>query len=390
MSGSATAVVVATGSETYFGSMASQLTGKAPFTSFDLGVKSITYLLIRFMLIMVRVIFLVSGFTKGDWWDALLFGLSVAVGLTPEMLPVVVAGNLAKGAAAMARNKVVVKRLHEIQNLGAMDILCTDKTGTLTEDRIILEEHLDINGNPDKSVLDYACLNSYHQTGLTNLLDAAILQHTEHSHMIDRYAKLDEIPFDFNRRRMSVVLREPEGDHLLVCKGAVEELLDICTHVYEQGQIVLFTSARAAKAQRLAREMNEDGLRVLAVACKVCKDVGLRTEAVLLGDAVDALTDQRLAEIAELTNVFAKINPLQKARIVRVLKSRGHTVGFMGDGINDAVPLKEADVGISVDTAVDIAKEAADMIFLEKTDPDGQNLVYPQIRGVAVNSTKIA
>ncbi len=370
--------------------MASQLTGKAPFTSFDLGVKSITYLLIRFMLIMVRVIFLVSGFTKGDWWDALLFGLSVAVGLTPEMLPVVVAGNLAKGAAAMARNKVVVKRLHEIQNLGAMDILCTDKTGTLTEDRIILEEHLDINGNPDKSVLDYACLNSYHQTGLTNLLDAAILQHTEHSHMIDRYAKLDEIPFDFNRRRMSVVLREPEGDHLLVCKGAVEELLDICTHVYEQGQIVLFTSARAAKAQRLAREMNEDGLRVLAVACKVCKDVGLRTEAVLLGDAVDALTDQRLAEIAELTNVFAKINPLQKARIVRVLKSRGHTVGFMGDGINDAVPLKEADVGISVDTAVDIAKEAADMIFLEKTDPDGQNLVYPQIRGVAVNSTKIA
>lgn len=257
ISGSATAVVVATGSETYFGSMASQLTGKAPFTSFDLGVKSITYLLIRFMLIMVPVIFLVNGFTKGDWWDPLLFGLSVAVGLTPEMLPVVVAGNLAKGAAALARNKVVVKRLHAIQNLGAMDILCTDKTGTLTEDRIILEEHLDINGNPDKSVLDYACLNSYHQSGLTNLLDAAILQHTEHSHMIDRYAKLDEIPFDFNRRRMSVVLREPEGDHLLVCKGAVEELLDICTHVYEQGQIVPFLPH--AQPRRSASPADERG-----------------------------------------------------------------------------------------------------------------------------------
>ncbi|CAH8770613.1 magnesium-translocating P-type ATPase [Paenibacillus dendritiformis] len=427
ISGTATAVVIATGSDTYFGSMASHLTGKAPLTSFDLGVKSITYLLIRFMLIMVPVIFFINGFTKGDWWDALLFGLSVAVGLTPEMLPVVVAGNLAKGAATMARNKVVVKRLHAIQNLGAMDILCTDKTGTLTEDQIVLEQHLDINGNPDKSVLEYACLNSYHQTGLSNLLDAAILKHTEYSHMINRYTKLDEIPFDFNRRRMSVVLRASQEEHLLVCKGAVEEVLDICTHVYEHGQIIPLTADQADKAQRLAREMNEDGLRVLAVAmkrtpsrdepygipdeqnlvlvgcltfldppkpsaqeairaladngvnvkvitgdnaavaCKVCRDVGIRTEAVLLGEAVDALTDEQLAEIAELTTVFAKINPLQKARIVRVLKSRGHTVGFMGDGINDAVSLKEADVGISVDTAVDIAKESADMILLEKS-----------------------
>ncbi|WII40125.1 magnesium-translocating P-type ATPase [Paenibacillus thiaminolyticus] len=427
VSGSATAVVIATGSDTYFGSMASQLTGKAPLTSFDLGVKSITYLLIRFMLIMVPVIFFVNGFTKGDWWDALLFGLSVAVGLTPEMLPVVVAGNLAKGAATMARNKVVVKRLHAIQNLGAMDILCTDKTGTLTEDHIVLEQHLDTNGNPDRRVLEYAYLNSYHQTGLSNLLDAAILKHTEYSHLINKYKKLDEIPFDFNRRRMSVVLRASQEEHLLVCKGAMEEMLDICAHVYEDGQVVPLTPERADKAQRLAQELNEDGLRVLAVAmkrvpsreepygiqdeqnlvlvgcltfldppkpsakeairaladngvnvkvitgdnaavaCKVCKDVGIRTEAVLLGEAVDALTDEQLAEIAELTTVFAKINPLQKARIVRVLKSRGHTVGFMGDGINDAVSLKEADVGISVDTAVDIAKESADMILLEKS-----------------------
>lgn len=430
ISGSATAVVAATGSNTYFGSMASTLMGKPPLTSFDKGIKSITFVLIRFMLIMVPIIFLVNGFTKGDWWEALLFGLSVAVGLTPEMLPVIVAGNLAKGAATMARNKVVVKRLNAIQNFGAMDILCTDKTGTLTQDKIILERHLDVQGKEDKKVLEYAYLNSYHQTGLKNLLDVAVLEHAELTHVLGaekNYTKIDEIPFDFNRRRMSVVLETKGNGHTLICKGAMEEVLSICSHVSDNGQIIPLTPEITEKVQLLVNNMNTDGLRVLAVAIKqtefrdeayglkdekdlvlvgylafldppketarmairalkengvdikvitgdnaavtrkVCKDVGIKVNDILLGSSLDALTDEQLADIAEKTTVFAKINPLQKARIVRVLKSKGHTVGFMGDGINDAVSLKEADVGISVDTAVDIAKESADIILLEKS-----------------------
>ncbi|TCZ78205.1 magnesium-translocating P-type ATPase [Paenibacillus albiflavus] len=430
ISGSATAVVIATGVDTYFGSMASTLIGKPPLTSFDKGVKSITFILIRFMLIMVPIIFLINGFTKGDWLQALLFGLSIAVGLTPEMLPVIVAGNLAKGAAKMAQNKVVVKRLSAIQNFGAMDILCTDKTGTLTEDKIILLKHLDVQGEEDYKVLEYAYLNSYHQTGLKNLLDIAVLEHAELTHVLDvenRYTKIDEIPFDFNRRRMSVVLSTKGNGHTLICKGAMEEVLSICSHAFDNGQIVPLTQEITEKVQLLVNDMNTDGLRVLAVAIKqfdareelyglqdeqdlilvgylafldppketaatairalkengvdvkvitgdnaavtrkVCKDVGIDVHDILLGDSIGALTDEQLAEIAEKTTVFAKVNPLQKARIVRVLKSKGHTVGFMGDGINDAVSLKEADVGISVDTAVDIAKESADIILLEKS-----------------------
>ncbi|MEK8127710.1 magnesium-translocating P-type ATPase [Paenibacillus filicis] len=431
VSGTATAVVVATGSNTYFGSMASTLVGKAPLTSFDKGVKSITFVLIRFMLIMVPIIFAINGFTKGDWWEAMLFGLSVAVGLTPEMLPVIVAANLAKGAATLARNKVVVKRLNAIQNFGAMDILCTDKTGTLTQDKIILEEHLDIQGRENVKVLEYAFLNSYYQTGLKNLLDIAVLEQAEHTQVAgaaNDYTKIDEIPFDFNRRRMSVVLETREREHLLITKGAMEEMLSICSHVAgEQGELIPISAEITEKVQSLAHAMNTDGLRVLAVATKrmasrqepyglkderdlvlvgylafldppketaktairalkdngvdvkvitgdnaavtrkVCKDVGIKVNDMLLGPAIDALTDEELADIAEKTTVFAKVNPLQKARIVRVLKSKGHTVGFMGDGINDAVSLKEADVGISVDTAVDIAKESADIILLEKS-----------------------
>ncbi|MCM3337508.1 magnesium-translocating P-type ATPase [Paenibacillus sp. MER TA 81-3] len=430
ISGSASAVVVSTGDHTYFGSMASTLIGKPPLTSFDKGVKSVTFVLIRFMLIMVPVIFLINGFTKGDWMDALFFGLSVAVGLTPEMLPVVVAGNLAKGASIMARNKVVVKRLNSIQNFGAMDILCTDKTGTLTQDKIILERHLDINGEDDNQVLEYAYLNSYHQTGLKNLLDVAVLEHAELSDVLgaeNNYSKFDEIPFDFNRRRMSVVLEKRGNGHLLICKGAMEEVLSICSHVSDNGQIVPLTPERADRAQRLVNSLNMDGLRVIAVAIKqmaatdepysvkdeqdlilagyigfldppketareairalkdsgvevkiitgdnaavtrkVCKDVGLTISDIVLGSEIERLTDQQLADVAESSNVFAKVNPMQKARIVRVLKSKGHTVGFMGDGINDAVSLKEADVGISVDTAVDISKESADIILLEKS-----------------------
>ncbi|RKP55008.1 magnesium-translocating P-type ATPase [Cohnella endophytica] len=431
ISGSAKAVVVSTGSDTYFGSMAGTLIGKPPLTSFDKGVRSITFVLIRFMFIMVPIIFVLNGFTKGDWWEALLFGLSVAVGLTPEMLPVIVAGNLAKGAATMARNKVVVKRLNAIQNFGAMDILCTDKTGTLTQDKIILEKHLDIQGKENRKVLEYAFLNSYHQTGLKNLLDVAVLEHAELSSMSgmeQNYEKFDEIPFDFNRRRMSVVLATREDDHLLICKGAMEEVLGVTSHVLdEDGRLIPITSELTESISLLVRNMNTDGLRVLAVAMKrtsprtdaygvhdennlvlvgylafldppketaktairalkdngvevkvitgdnaavtrkVCKDVGIDVNDILLGSSIDALTDERLADIAERTTVFAKVNPLQKARIVRVLKSKGHTVGFMGDGINDAASLKEADVGISVDTAVDIAKESADIILLEKS-----------------------
>ncbi|MFF2014600.1 magnesium-translocating P-type ATPase [Paenibacillus sp. NPDC058177] len=431
ISGTASAVVVATGSDTYFGSMAGTLLGKSPLTSFDKGVKSITFVLIRFMLIMVPIIFVVNGFTKGDWWEALLFGLSVAVGLTPEMLPVVVAGNLAKGAATMARNKVVVKRLNAIQNFGAMDILCTDKTGTLTQDKIILEKHLDVHGQENSKVLEYAYLNSYHQTGLKNLLDVAVLEHAELTPTLgaeQNYRKVDEIPFDFNRRRMSVVLETTKNNHLLISKGAMEEMLSICTHVSDsaKGKIPL-TAELIEVVQLLVQQMNEDGLRVLAVAIKehkakeelygiadeqqltlvgylafldppketaktairalkesgvdvkvitgdnaavtrkVCKDVGIKVNDILLGSSIDDMTDEQLGAIAEQTNVFAKVNPLQKARIVRVLKSNGHTVGFMGDGINDAISLKEADVGISVDTAVDIAKESADIILLEKS-----------------------
>lgn len=430
ISGSAIGVVISTGTNTYFGSMASTLIGKPPLTSFDKGVKSITFLLIRFMFIMVPIILLLNGFTKGDWWEALLFGVSVAVGLTPEMLPVIVSANLAKGAATMARNKVVVKRLNSIQNLGAMNILCTDKTGTLTQDKIIMEQHLDINGNEDNKVLEYAYLNSYHQTGLKNLLDVAILEHAELTVVLgaeQNYEKIDEIPFDFNRRRMSVILEKKDLGHLLICKGAMEEVLSICSHVSDNGQIVPVTKEISEKALTFVNNLNADGLRVLAVAIKqspgrdesyglkdeneltlvgylafldppketapeairalkengvevkvitgdnaavtrkVCKDVGLQFNEIVLGDDIERMTDERLAIVAEQVNVFAKVNPLQKARIVRVLKSKGHTVGFMGDGINDAISLKEADVGISVDTAVDISKESADIILLEKS-----------------------
>ncbi|MED0671053.1 magnesium-translocating P-type ATPase [Aneurinibacillus aneurinilyticus] len=430
VSGSATAIVIATGASTYFGSMAKTLIGKRPLTSFDKGVNSVTFVLIRFMLIMVPIIFFINGFTKGDWWDAFFFGLSVAVGLTPEMLPVIVTANLAKGAVVMARNKVIMKRLHAIQNFGAMDILCTDKTGTLTQDKIILEKYLNINGDKDTAVLEYAYLNSYYQTGLKNLLDVAVLEHaglSEVQGVEGKYTKVDEIPFDFNRRRMSVVLKKNDNGHILICKGAMEEIVSICTHVSSNGKVVPITPHITQKIQRLVHDLNTDGLRVVAVAVKqtesedrpytitdesnmilvgyigfldppkdsaaaaikalrengvnikvltgdnetvtrkVCKDVGLHVNQIVLGNDIDNLSDEQLADMAERTTVFAKLNPLQKARIVRALQSKGHTVGFMGDGINDAASLREADVGISVDTAVDIAKESADIILLEKS-----------------------
>ncbi|WP_152395069.1 magnesium-translocating P-type ATPase [Paenibacillus guangzhouensis] len=430
ISGTATAVVVSTGTSTYFGSMARTLVGKRPMTSFDKGVNSVTFVIIRFMLIMVPIIFFINGFTKGDWVEALFFGLSVAVGLTPEMLPMIVTANLAKGAASMARNQVVVKKLNAIQNFGAMNILCTDKTGTLTKDKIILKRHLDIHGNEDNHVLKYAYLNSYHQTGLKNLLDVAVLEHAELTDALGvtkNYTKIDEIPFDFNRRRMSVVLEKSDNDHILICKGAMEEILTHCTHAMDHNQIVPLTADMTNNMKKLVDQLNMDGLRVIAVAIKttapkqdpygvqdesdmilvgyigfldppkesavtairalkengvavkvltgdnaavtrrVCQEVGLEAGYIVLGSDIEHLSESQLADLAEHTTVFAKLNPMQKSRIVRALQSKGHTVGFMGDGINDAASLKDADVGISVDTAVDIAKESADIILLEKS-----------------------
>ncbi|MFI6146493.1 magnesium-translocating P-type ATPase [Streptomyces sp. NPDC051109] len=435
-SGTATGVVVATGADTYFGSMAGSLVGERPQTNFDNGVRKVSFLLIRFMLVMVPVVFAINGLTKGDWDEAFLFGIAVAVGLTPEMLPMVVSANLARGAVAMSQRKVVVKRLNAIQNLGAMDVLCTDKTGTLTEDRIVLDRYLDVHGNEDNEVLEYGYLNSHFQTGLKNLMDQAVVNRVDEAEevVVDaRFSMVDEIPFDFARRRMSVVLRRNSivgglgrPEHVVITKGAVEEVLDLCTHVRDRGEQVRLTDQLRSHVTRIAEENNRQGLRVLAVAtrtmdtpretysvadeeqltlvgflafldppkadaaralqaladkgiavkvvtgdndlvaARVCADVGLDVGHVVLGTEIDALDDTALRALAARTTVFAKVNPVQKARIVRALQADGRTVGFLGDGINDAAALRDADVGISVDTAVDIAKESADIILLEK------------------------
>ncbi|MFD9302324.1 magnesium-translocating P-type ATPase [Streptomyces sp. NPDC060048] len=435
-SGTATGVVVATGADTYFGSMAGSLSGERPQTNFDTGVRKVSFLLIRFMLVMVPVVFMINGFTKGDWNAAFLLGIAVAVGLTPEMLPMVVSANLARGAVAMSKRKVVVKRLNAIQNLGAMDVLCTDKTGTLTEDRIVLDRYLDVHGNDDNEVLEYGYLNSHFQTGLKNLMDQAVIDRVGEAEevVVDaRFKMVDEIPFDFARRRMSVVLNRNSivGDlgrpeHVMITKGAVEEVLDLCSHMRDRGQRVELTEQLRWHVTRIAEDNNRRGLRVLAVAtrtmdaprdtytvadedrltlvgflafldppkadaaealqgladkgiavkvvtgdnelvaARVCADVGIDVGHVVSGGELDALDDAALRALAARTTVFAKVNPVQKARIVRALQADGHTVGFLGDGINDAAALHDADVGISVDTAVDIAKESADIILLEK------------------------
>ncbi len=428
-SGTATAVVVATGSRTYFGGIAATMVERRELTSFELGVNRFVWLIIRFMLVMVPLVFVINGLTKGNWMEAFLFALAVAVGLTPEMLPMIVTINLGKGALAMSRKKVIVKRLNAIQNFGAMDILCTDKTGTLTQDRVILEKHVDISGEESELVLQYAYLNSYYQTGLKNLLDVAVLAHAEvHAELAvsERYAKVDEIPFDFRRRRMSVVVEKDRASHILICKGAVEEILSVCTQAERQGKTVALEPGHHEDLQDVIRELNEDGFRVIAVAHKevptrvepfgvadeselvltgyiafldppkesaaealrvlerhgvgvkvltgdneivtrkICRDVGLALGEVVLGSEIEAMHEAELAEAAERATVFAKLSPEQKAKIIRALHRKGRVVGFLGDGINDGPALKAADVGISVDTAVDIAKEEADIILLEK------------------------
>lgn len=429
ISGSATAVVVATGDDTYFGSMASSLSGPRVKTSFEKGVNSVSTLLIKFMLIMVPIVFFINGITTGRWLEALLFAVSIAVGLTPEMLPMIVTSNLAKGAVSMAKRKTVVKKLDAIQNFGAMDVLCTDKTGTLTLDKIVVERHLNINGEEDIRVLRHAYLNSFYQTGLRNLMDVAILEHGKDqgfNELEKNYMKVDEIPFDFSRRRMSVVLKNKDGKRQLVTKGAVEEMLSICTFAEYNGKVVELTEKIKNKVLNMVTKLNNEGMRVIAVAQKndipdentfsikdesnmvlmgyigfldppkesaaeaikalkengvnvkvltgdndavtkkICKEVGLIVDNILLGSDIEKINDEELSKLVDNTNVFAKLSPLQKSRIIKVLQNKGHTVGFMGDGINDAAALRQADVGISVDTAVDIAKESADIILLEK------------------------
>ena len=433
VSGSATACVIHTGDRTYFGALAQRVTATdhAP-TSFQIGVNKVSWLLIRFMMVMAPIVLLLNGFTKGNWTEALLFALSVAVGLTPEMLPMIVTSTLAKGAVILSRKKVIVKRLDAIQNFGAMNVLCTDKTGTLTQDKIILARHVDAFGQESDEVLEHAYLNSYYQTGLKNLLDVAVLEHAEVHQELNpthNFHKVDEIPFDFNRRRMSVVVSEHGESDRLITKGAVEEILEICTHVQHGAAVELLTPERLAELRTVTRDLNSDGLRVVAVAAKdlpsmrkaygvadesgltligyiafldppkettapalaalaehgvsvkvltgdnelvtakVCADVGLEILGgrVILGGDIERMDDSELSRLVETANVFAKLTPAHKDRVVRLLKARGHVVGFMGDGINDAPALRTADIGISVDTAVDIAKEAADIILLEKS-----------------------
>ncbi|HJV75143.1 MAG TPA: magnesium-translocating P-type ATPase [Noviherbaspirillum sp.] len=430
VSGYGTGVLIRTGQQTYFGKLADAIAGQRVPTAFDRGIERFTWLMIRFIAVMVPLVFLINGMTKHDWLQALFFALAVAVGLTPEMLPMIVTVNLAKGAIAMSQVNVIVKRLHAIQNFGAMDVLCTDKTGTLTQDRIILKRHLDIRGKDSERVLRYAYLNSHFQSGLKNLLDVAVLEHADlHGTLgIDRgYGKIDEIPFDFARRRMSVVVAQPDGTHILICKGAVEEVFAVCTRYEIDGAGGVLDASHFTVAQQETNALNADGFRVVAVAYKeldasqpaytivdereltlvgyiafldppkesarkaiaalavkgitlkvltgdndiiarkICHDVGLQCKDILLGSEIETMSEAELGDTADRTTVFAKLSPTQKERIIRVLQQKGHVVGFLGDGINDSPALKAADVGISVDNAVDIAKESADIILLEKS-----------------------
>lgn len=434
ISGSATAVVICTGDNTLFGSMASAVAEDAVETSFTKGVNAVSWVLIRFMLVMVPLVFFINGITKGDWLEAFLFGISIAVGLTPEMLPMIVTTCLAKGAVSMSKKQTIVKNLNSIQNFGAIDILCTDKTGTLTQDKVVLEYHLNVNGEDDTRVLRHAYLNSYFQTGYKNLMDLAIIHRTEEEEaenpqltdLSETYTKVDEIPFDFNRRRLTTVVQDKKGKTQMVTKGAVEEMLSICAFAEIDGRVQELSSDVRKKILKTVDGLNDKGFRVLAIAQKsnpspvgafgvkdecdmvllgylafldppkestadaikalkdhgvttkiltgdnekvtrtICRQVGLEVRNMLLGSDLERMNDSEIALLAETTDVFAKLTPEQKSRVVSVLRNNGHTVGFMGDGINDAAAMKSADIGISVDTAVDVAKESADIILLEK------------------------
>ena len=434
ISGAASAVVVAVGDDTLFGAIASSAASEPVETNFTKGVNAVSWVLIRFMLVMIPIVFFVNGFTKHDWAGAFLFAISVAVGLTPEMLPMIVTTCLAKGAVSMSRKKTIVKNLNSIQDFGAMDILCTDKTGTLTQDKVVLEYHMNINGEDDLRVLRHAYLNSYFQTGYKNLMDVAIIERTEEQEAADprladlsqTYHKVDEIPFDFTRRRLSTVVEDRAGKRQMITKGAVEEMLGVCSFAEDGGTVQPLTDDVRTKILETVGRLNENGMRVIAIAQKsvdesrtaysvqdesgmvlmgylafldppkesaaaairtlkahgvttkiltgdndrvtrcICKQVGLPVHRLLLGEAIEAMSESELERAALETDVFAKLSPAQKARVVTALRNAGHTVGFMGDGINDAPAMKAADIGISVDTAVDVAKESADIILLEK------------------------
>lgn len=434
ISGSATAVVLAVGTETLLGQEAQQLSKPPVQTSFEKGVNAVSWVLIRFMLVMVPVVLFVNGFTKGDWTDAALFAISVAVGLTPEMLPMIVTTCLSKGAVAMSREKVIIKNLNAIQNLGSIDILCTDKTGTLTQDQVALEYHLDISGQSNDRVLRHAFLNSYYQTGLKNLMDIAIIDRTHFlaeeckdlTGLSKRFEKVDEIPFDFERRRMSVVVKDASGKTQMITKGAIEEMLAVSSSVEYNGTIIPLEDDMRTIVLNQVDQLNADGMRVFGVAQKnnpspvgafctddekdmvligylafldppkettasaikalktygvgvkiltgdnekvtacICRQVGLPVHKILLGPDIAAMDDTTLGRACEATTLFAKLSPSDKSRIVSALRDQGHNVGYMGDGINDASAMKTSDVGISVDTAVDIARESADVILLKK------------------------
>ena len=429
VSGSSKAIVLATGNNTYFGSMAKSLYSMTDKNSFEIGIDDITKILIKFMFILVPIVLFVNIFTIGNWVSSLVFAITIAVGLTPEMLPVITTTTLAKGAIEMSKKKTIVKRLSSIQTFGQMNILCTDKTGTLTEDEVILEKYMDASGKESLRILKHAFLNSYFQTGLKNLIDVAIIRRAEKENLNvlkEQYKREDEIPFDFARRRMSVVLRDEKGKRQLITKGAVDEILSICSYIDYDGNVIELTDELRKEAYKVYEEHNNDGLRVLAVAqkneihdvntfsvqdesnmvligfvgfldppkesakqaidalkrygvdtvvltgdsegvaIKVCKKVGIDTKNCITGKDVDKFTDEELKEKVKDCHLFAKLSPLQKQRVVRIFQENGNTVGYMGDGINDSPPLKQADVGISVDTAVDIAKETADIILLEK------------------------
>lgn len=429
VSGTATAVVLFTAHDTFFSSIATSLTGEKAQTGFERGVASVSAMLIRMMLVIIPVIFLINGIVKGDWFSALLFAVSIAVGLTPEMLPVIMTSTLARGALAMSKRNVIVRTLGSIQTFGEMDILCTDKTGTLTEDKIVLEKYMDLTGQDDKRVLRHAYLNSFFQTGLKNLIDVAIINRAEKykfPELIENYIRIDEVPFDFSRRRMSVILQDKTGKRQLITKGAVEEMLSICSFVEVEGQVKTIGEDEYRLAMATYEKYNTAGLRMLAVAqknevpdeehftiadesnmvligfvgfldppkesaksaiealkdhgvrtvvltgdsegvaLKVCEKVGIDVQTNILGTDVEQMSDSELKEVAQHCNLFSKLSPMQKKRVVKALQEDGHTVGYMGDGINDTPALRQSDVGISVDGAVDIAKETADIILLEK------------------------
>ena len=428
-SGVATALVLSTGKNTYLGSIASDINKNDHISDFNKELGQFVILTLKFMAFMVPAVFLLNGFFKGNWFEAFLFAIAVAVGVAPEMIPAIVAVNLSKGAIVLSRNKVIVKHLDAIENLGVMDILCTDKTGTLTEGKIILEKHLDIYGRDDTKSLHYAFLNSYFQTGVSNILNETILKHEEAKEKLEiaNYQKVDEIPFDYNRRKMSVIVSKEKDKSLLICTGAVEEIIASCSSVLVNNKVISLKDFSDEKKLLIEKELNKEGFRVIAVAYKetnpekkvfsindeneltfvgflaffdppkqsareaikdlenfgvkikiltgdneiitkkICEDVGILVEKILLGQDIEKLSDEELGKEVEETSMFVKLSPYDKERIIKSLRNKNHIVGFLGDGINDSLSLLAADVGISVDTATDIAKESSDLILLEKS-----------------------